>query len=153
MKGYVICILITIFFALLSQKSLKKNKKKTGIFFLIVSLLIPCIIAGVRDSTIGVDVTTYLKGLFYRAQSSGFTILGEYKNSGIDIGFICVVYLSTLIFKSLNFTFFIVELAVSLPVFIYAYLQRNKKSMTFTILIFLLTMYCNSLSMMRQSIA
>ena len=57
------------------------EKKKTSIFVAasVVALLIPCLIAGLRDQTIGTDVMVYVKQLTQAALMADD--LGDYFNS------------------------------------------------------------------------
>lgn len=132
---------------------LDKSKKMKFInFFLLgLSLFVVCYIAAVRDITVGTDVKGYLSRLAYLvANTSGFMNYMHYADS--ELFFSILVYIGY-ITKNINILFFVVELAVALPIYIYSYLERKNTPFTVNIFIFLVTMYCQSLSMMRQSIA
>ena len=151
MKAYIVCIGITLIINLLATLFINKKNKIVGIVLLSLSLFIICFIAGVRDTTVGADVNGYVKRLTLVSESSP-NFFVYMKNAGSDFLFSILVYFSYLS-RNINVTLGIIELAVSLPIYIYAYINNKKTPVFVTILIFLLTMYCTSLNNMRQSIA
>lgn len=152
MKAYILIILFAGLFGILSEISFKKGYKKLGIFNLIISLFSLCFLAGVRDLTVGTDIYYYFYQIFYDFTHTEIGILAEFANTGVDIGFIVLVYIGK-IFNNVSISMFIVELAVLAPIYIFAYRNRKKYSITFIILIYCLTMYVRSFNLMRQSIA
>lgn len=152
MKAYILIILFAGLFGILSEISFKKGYKKIGIFNLIVSLFSLCFLAGVRDLTVGTDIYYYFYQIFYDFTHTEIGILAEFANTGVDIGFILLIYIGK-IFNNVNISMFIVEFAVLAPIYIFAYRNRKKYSITFIILIYCLTMYVRSFNLMRQSIA
>lgn len=152
MKAYILIILSAGLFGILSEISFKKGHKKLGIFNLLISLFSLCFLAGVRDLTVGTDIYYYFYQIFYDFTHTEIGILAEFANTGVDIGFILLVYIGK-IFNNVNISMFIVEFAVLAPIYIFAYRNRKKYSITFIILIYCLTMYVRSFNLMRQSIA
>jgi hypothetical protein len=153
MKAYIITIIIAYFFAFLGENLLKKNKKHMGMLNLVISLTVICLLAGVRDLSIGTDVYVYLYPMFKAFAFNGSSVIYQLQNSMTEIGFIILVYIIVSIFKNINILMFVVELCVALPIYIYAYKQKDKHSISFIILIFLLTMYVKSFNLIRQSVA
>lgn len=153
MKAYVFVIIVTFIINLVNEFLLMKKDKKFKIFnwiLYLLSLIIICSVAGARTVDVGTDVKGYVYRLVNLAKTSPFFFY--LKNSQSDLLFALLVYIGYLT-KNINMVLFVIELAVAIPIFIYAYLERKRLSFTLCILIFLLTMYCQSLSMMRQSIA
>ena len=151
MKAYIICIIVVTLINVISEQLLKRNNKKIGILLLGISLFVICFIAGVRSQEVGTDVNVYVTRLINVSESSaGF--FQYIKNANSDLFFAILIYFGYL-FKDINVVLFFIELAAALPIYIYAYLERKNQSLTVTVLIFLLTMYCTSLNLMRQSIA
>ncbi len=154
MKAYIICILFVTLLNFINEYILKnKSNKFNNInkFLFVISLLVPCIIAGARDITVGTDVRGYVLRLS-NVVSSSPNIIHYLTNAKSDFLFSILVYIG-FITRDFNVLLFFIELAVALPIYLYAYLERDKFPFTITILLFLLTMYCLSLSMMRQSIS
>lgn len=150
MKAYVICVVSTLLLDLLAEYLLKKNKKKYGCTVLVISMLVLCIIAGVRDITVGTDVRGYVMRLATVAQEKDFITYMLNPNSHALFGII--VYIGYL-FRDMNFLLFFIEVAVCLPVYIYAYKERNNSSLALILSTFVMTMYCTSYNLIRQSIA
>lgn len=151
MKAYIITIILSTFFAFLAETSFKKNNKKLALFFLIISGIIPCFIAGIRNEYVGRDIHNYLSYL-YDCSINKSNIVHVYNATHIEPLFIILVYLTSL-FKNINIVFFFIQVAITLPIYYYAYLNRKDISITFIVFIYFMSMYCYSLSMMRQSIA
>lgn len=150
MKAYVICVVSTLLLDLLAEYLLKKNKKRIGCTVLVISMLVLCIIAGVRDITVGTDVRGYVMRLVSVAQEKNFITYMLNPNSHALFGII--VYVGYL-FRDINFLLFFIEVAVCLPVYIYAYKERNDSSLALILSTFVMTMYCTSYNLIRQSMA
>lgn len=151
MRGYLLCFILAITLAFLSERSYKKNNLFLGKLFLVLSLFVPCFIAGVRNITVGKDVSSYFMVLF-KGFTSGESFLFVTQKAGVEIGYAIFMYIASL-FKNVNIALFLSEFLVCLPIYLLAYDNKKKYSLTFTITIFLLTLYCLSLNLMRQSIA
>lgn len=154
MKAYIICIILVSFLNIINEKVfLKKNEKIPlgSILLSIMSLFVLCFIAGVRNLNVGTDVNVYVTRLIDVINHSP-NIITYLKNSNSDFLFALLVYIGYLS-KNISVVLFTIELAVALPIYIYSYYERKNKSFTINILIFLLTMYCISFNLMRQSIA
>ena len=154
MKAYIVFFILSLIMTYFSDIAFKKNKRKLGKLFLLISLFLLCFLAGIRSEYVGRDVHNYLTYI-YDDFINGNDFIFECFHSGaknIEFLFILLVYISSF-FKNIHFVFFFIQFTVCAPIYYYAYLNRKSKSITFTIFIFLTTMYCYSLSMMRQSIA
>lgn len=152
MKAYIICFCTTLLITFLAEKALKKNGKIIGILLLILAIFVLCFFAGIRDLNIGKDVSSYFMVAYNSYVNDGNGILDTSNIAIIEIGFAVLMYLASL-FKSTNVALFIVELLVCIPIFLFAYKKRENTSITFIIFIFLTTLYCKSLNLIRQSIA
>lgn len=154
MKAYIICIILVSFLNIINEKVFLKKSWKISfgsILLSIMSLFILCFIAGARNLNVGTDVNVYVTRLINVINYSS-NIITYLKNSNSDFLFALLVYIGYLS-KNISVVLFTIELAVALPIYIYSYYERKNKSFTINILIFLLTMYCVSLNLMRQSIA
>lgn len=152
MKAYIVCIITTFFINLLATFFINKKGKTVGILLLLLSLFIACLIAGVRNITVGSDVRGYVQRLVnVKTNSLGF--LDFMKKAQSDFLFQILIYFGSGLKNDIHLAMFFIELAVALPIYLYAYLQREKIPIYITLLTFFLTMYCYSFSMMRQSIA
>lgn len=152
MKGYIICFTVTLFLAYISEKLLKKEKKTIGIIFLVGSMAVPCLIAGIRSLTVGSDINSYFNVLYHNYINPINKLIPIMNKANVEFGYAYVMYLAAKV-KDIHFSLLVSQLCVCFPIYFYAYRERNNTSITLTILIFLLTMYCQSLNLMRQSIA
>ena len=147
---YIICYLMSIFFAYLAQRA--KNKDVV-IFYSVISILITSILGGLRAATIGTDVGYYgypdaLKAI--KAES-----LLSFVNSGIrgEIGYLCVCYISANLFNHPNGALFMYQLITITCVYLGAYRYRKIAPVYMTMTLFYLMYYQYSYNAMRQSIA
>ncbi len=119
--------------------------------------LVPlCILAGARDISIGTDTSGY--GLFMYQQglyANNFSAyLDALNGSYWDIAplYALISYAAIKLFGSQFAYFFVIELAVAVPVLIVAR-KTCRKHFGLPMLLWMLTLYIPSLNMMRQSIA
>lgn len=152
MKAYIICFIVATLINLINEKLFfKKNCKIISFFLMILSLFCLSFVAGIRNLNVGTDVKVYVIRLYELACQYG-NIFNYLKVCNSDLFFAILIYIGSL-FRNINIVLFIIELAVCIPIYIYAYKERNNNSFTINILIFLLTMYCISFNLIRQSIA
>ena len=156
MKAYIITIVLCMILCIISDVFMNKKKYKTTVVFMSFAVTALCLLAAFRSEYVGRDVHTYLTILFDDF-SKGTSLIAEIQSThagGIEPLFMLLVYLTSG-FGSLNVVFFFIQLAVTLPVFIYGYKTKKEDNVpiSLTTFIFLMTMYVYSFSMMRQSIA
>lgn len=157
MKAYIICFTFTILFTYFSECYLKRNKKSLGKFLLLISLLIPCYISGMRSEIVGKDVRVYFLVLF-NVYTSGHSFIEGMQICNTEFGYSLFMYITSK-FNNMNFCMFVNQLLVCLPIYLLAYRIRkdneknNNNIMTFVIIIFLLTLYSLSMNLLRQSVA
>ena len=141
------------------------EKKRLPVFLGIsaIALLIPCLVAGLRDLSIGTDVLVYVKPMTNAAYASknifhffdGYWF-AQWRNLYVqdyEIGFSLVVYLVSKLTHSLGAVLFVIEALMVVP--IYIALARNRKNFPVWLgmLVFYLLFYNATLNMMRQWIA
>ena len=135
--------------------SRKGQFKFYGIICVIIGVLIPCILASVRDITVGGDVKAYVTSNFVSSKlliSNGFWYYFENMPKDTEIGFAYILYLGN-IFNSLGLSFFLIELFIIIPVYIFLVKIRAQSSVTLGMATFYFLSYNFSLSGMRGSIA
>ena len=137
---------------------LKQNNKILKWLFFVVGLAVPCVLAGLRDITVGTDTGGYVLNYYkIAATSDSFgsymdTIKYNYASNDLIYSFISYVFgKSGLSFHAL---LFLVECLIVVPIFVairnYA---SDKKSVLLGMGIFYLTLFNMSLNMVRQSLA
>jgi len=160
---YLIVFFISSFLIYLYEKN------KTKRMLLIVGLLLPCILAGLRDISIGTDVSWYVKKIFDASVfSNNFRdyfdtiILNNpaegllYRVSSHEFGFVMVEYLTQRIFNNFQLLLFILEGLIIIPVY-FAVKKfdsiRNEKKIWLSMLLYYLLLYNAGLNAIRQFIS
>lgn len=154
MTAFLVCFIFTPIFTYLAQKNFEKSDTKNrmlGIVFSVIAILIPSIIAGVRDLTVGRDIGVYVTPAIESATNSNFW---DYMtNSANEIGYSLFIYIITIFTDNVHFSLFCIQLITITFIYLFAYKKRDKLQMWLVMLIYLLSWYCISYTMMRQSIA
>lgn len=132
-----------------------KNNSLFSIFFLVLGILIPSILAGVRDFTIGTDVLLYGNAWFEYAVNS--TSIVEYVDfairSNLGAGYAVLNFLISRITSDPHMYYFIFELIQLIILYKALEHLRDKISIPFAFLVYYLLYYNQSLNILRQIIA
>lgn len=152
---YLIVFLISIFFISLGLKSSKKLSKKILVF---IGLLIPCVLAGLRNTTVGTDTGNYVLNLYKIAVNSvsfsSFVDISEKIYYSSDILYLLITYIFGKSQAPFQIVLFIYECLIIFPIYLSLKNSANKnQDILFGMLIFYFTFYNLSLNMVRQSIA
>lgn len=154
---YLICFIISCILISLG------NKKKRKII-VYIGLILPCILAGLRNYTIGTDVQVYVKPLVEIAQNKDNFV--EFFNSRwwyvwcfkyvsqFEIGYIMFVYVIVKIFNSLQMVLFFTQTIIS--IFMYKAIIKYKDiegKEWLAMLVYYLLFYNIGLNAMRQFIS
>ena len=151
MIPYLITFGITIILTYFAE-ILIKNKKKILAFIIIgLSIFTLSFLAGVRNDEVGKDIGVYVTPVFEWAQEMEFQDF--IKRGDVEIGYKIFVYIMTQIFNNHHYILFVMQAVISTAVYIFAYKNREKVSMTLMILTYLMIFYNDTLTMMRQSVA
>ena len=148
---YIITFIISGGFTFLAQKMFEKEKKNLGIFASFFAIILPAIVAGLRDSIIGTDTRAYIRYFNYACDSNSFL---QYNNlSRLEIGYDLIIYIVSRIANNYHVFLFVTELLVIIPIYMRAYERRKENSMTLTMIVAYLLMFNMSLNINRQCIA
>lgn len=156
---YVVTFGLSLLFVFLSENIKNKSANK---FFIIIAILIPCILAGMRDVSIGADTSGYVKTLFETAMSasdireyylSSFFYEWAYKPViTFDFGYTMLTYICAKLFKSFGVYLFCTEVLIMFP--IVAALRLEKKhfniSIAFSLMLFFFIYYNTTFNAVRQ---
>lgn len=159
MSVYFLTFAISIFFMKFSNSIKNKYVRDSMI---IISLLFPCMIAGLRASNVGTDVHVYVKPL-YNLATEATSFFKYYKMSWFDlrhhqlfvkeyeIMFLMLVYVSNKIFNNFQVLLFFIEVLMIVPLFLGI---RNYKELRgkewICLSVFLFMLFNTSLNAMRQ---
>ena len=130
-------------------------KTNRGLVFLcsMISILIPSILAGLRDVSIGTDVTVYVLGDFNIALNTE-----TYAQYALYIwekepGYMLLVFLIAKLFGSVQWLLFFIEFIIMVCIYIGAWKFRDKLSLPFVLLIYFCVFYNGSYNLVRQAIS
>lgn len=137
-------------------------RKEQRRFILFLAICIPCLIAGIRANSVGTDVNLYLKPLvdtaiksasFSDFYSSSWYASWEYVDiRSYEIGFLCLVYIFSQLFRSIYAVQFAIQLLTILPVYYALNLRAKNAPIWFGMLTYFFFMFNPTLNMMRQGI-
>lgn len=154
MLAFVICFIFSPVFTYSAEKSFKKNQKKNGIFFSIIAILIPTIIAALRSEEIGRDIKMYVAPYLELANySSASRYWTYYKIANLEKGYALMVFFMSFITTDYHVLLFFIHLLPIVAVFYFAYYNKDEISMTLVMIVYLLLWYSRGYTIMRQSIA
>lgn len=144
--------ILMFYFAL----NFRESNKKLFKILSFIAIMIPCLIAGLRDYSIGTDVNLYVNPLFN--VSLYFNNFFDYINSTgsevNDIGYLFLTFISGKLSKDIFWLFFLSEFLIIAPIYkALLNVTKNKKIIICGIFIFFMVLYNLSLNMVRQSIA
>lgn len=132
---------------------LLRKYKTIKILFVLIGLLLPCVLAGARDNTIGTDVLVY--GDAYLNYAQRYNSLPSYMNFdylGGEPLFKMLSYVSAHYFGQFGY-YFTLEFACVLPIYA-TFVRRGWERYSWLgMLIYYLCFYSFSLNLLRQSIA
>lgn len=148
---YIIVFFFSIFFAHLADIYLNSRNRILGKIFLIISALLPILLAGFRDITVGTDTSNYYEKFMQALNSQTFERL---KNiSDMEIGYVFVSYLCSKISNNQIFYFTIVHSLVIIPVYVAIYKCRSHVNCSTAIFVYYFSFFCSTLNITRQGIA
>lgn len=152
---YIVTFSITIILTKLAEINFSNNRKKNGIIVSVIAILIPSILAGIRHTSIGTDVTVYVEYLFQKAQiSKSYAEYLLYQGvSNIEIGYNILTFVIAKIFGNLHWLLFFIQLIIITNIYLFLYDKRESISMTLGMFIYLFTFYNLTLNITRQTIA
>lgn len=152
---YIIIVLLTTFFFYLAinlKFSVNENKKYLIVVFVALTVLIPSIVAGGRDLSIGTDTRGYLLA-DYNISNNVSSIKDAIDLSNEELGFISLVYFVSHIFENIHVVMFVIEFIIMCFVVKYALSADNKDEAHTIILFYMFLCFANSMCIMRQHIS
>ncbi len=149
MWPYVLCFLLSCCSTRLASK-FHKNKILYR-FFSVIAIILPCVLAACRDSSVGTDVGIYGDRIFKKSLEMNFSDFIVHR--GADYLYLLVVYLCSHSIGTLQFQYFVLQALTIVP--FYTTLQRRESSRYAWVgmAIYYLVLFPYSLNLMRQSIA
>ena len=148
---YLLIFSLSLISSALAINCYKKNK----IIFLVfscIAILLPSILAGLRDKSIGIDVEWYIiPSLNQVTKMSYYDFMASLSTP--EYFFYTLIYLVQFLPNPLFWALFFVELLIVTPLYISAFMNRKNVHPTFVLFAFFMLIYNFSFSLMRQFIA
>lgn len=149
---YLIVFFISCVSAYISQKCFEQEKKVSGIFFAVLTIAIPSLLAGLRDTSIGTDVEIYMERYFQYASMSG--TFSEYRQiCDTDLLYAILNYVISRFTSNFNIFMFIVQFIITSLVYVISYKNRDKSPIWLSLFVYFMVYYNRNLNIIRQSIA
>lgn len=151
---YIFCFILSVCISYIAERKLERLQ--SAFFLFVISASLPIILAGLRDVSVGIDVTWYVTPPFYAAQKySSLSSFMKYMAED-DAGFFIYVYIITKLFDSLIVLMTLNHLIIITPIlYILYYYKKNNPMFSITLgyAIWLLSIYNMTLCVVRQSMA
>ena len=158
---YIITFIISCSLLKIANQINNKILKKT---FNILAIIIPCILAGLRNTKVGTDVEVYVQQLFYFAkQSSSYNEFLTCKwwwiyrikyVADFESAFTLFVYFTQKLTDNIQMVMFGIQVLISVPIYyVLKKIDKTKKNICFAMFIFYFSFFNVGLNTMRQYIA
>lgn len=150
---YIGTFLISLICIYLSEYFDKKNKY-IHVFFAIIGLILPCLIAGLRGKNVGTDTQSYIKKFYI---GGAYTLSDYLKVVGrnMETVFALIMWIVVNYMKKIEVLFFICQALTILPIYIALKKIKNGNNLIVVLGMFIYYMFSfnYSLNIMRQYIA
>ncbi len=152
---YFVIFIIAFLLSYVAETS--KNKIPRLLYFLLVMLavLIPSILAGLRVYGIGTDTKGYMNYIFYKCiHLKDIGSLGTYMvHADVEPIFILVDFIVTRFTTKINVSYFVIELILLGTVYLSCTKLKSKSKVSVAYFIFLILYFNRSLNICRQTVA
>ena len=149
---YLFVFLLSCFFTYCAEKKFKLHSDRKAVVLSLIAVLIPSILAGVRDDTVGKDVLQYAVRTFnYAEMSTSFTQMQELSKE--PVGYVILAYITSRLFNDTGYFLFASQLMVIGPVYYALYKNRKRFPMWLGMCTYLFVFYNNSFNIMKQSVS
>lgn len=149
--------LITFFVSYLFMKIAWKNINHKFPFYLfsILTILIPSLLAGFRDTTVGHDINIYMTPLFESLNdNNGWMTVGMFiADTELESVFVIFNFIISWFTDEIFWAFFIQEVIVLGLIYSTCYKLRKRMNTPLYFLLYLITMFCSSMTLARQIFA
>ncbi len=137
-----------------SDLAQEEHKNLGFYFFSLLAILIPSILAGCRDYSIGTDVLTYGNYVFFSAAKNAdlFSLMGKYVTE-IDPGYLVLNWLIARFVSDVHWFYFFFEFLVLILFYKSLYDNREKIQLWLGWFCLLTLFYSDTLNALRQSLA
>lgn len=157
MFPYLFVFIVSIFSTYLAEKFIKGKSKILFLFFSVIAVLFPSLLAGFRDVGIGTDTLVYVESVWKQVvpMNSLHDLIRSYNQERFDVEFIYLLinYVASRFGHGIFNIFFLTNFIVILFIYLSAYDNRKRAPMWLIMFMFLFGFYNLSLNLVRQFIA
>lgn len=151
---YLICFFSSVVLFILSEKKYKHYNKQITIIFVALALIIPSALAGMRDFSIGTDISVYGNYWFNLTNEvSFFKYIKWALSSDIGILYAMLNYVVSIFTDDVHWFYFFLSLITNTFIYIAVSGYKNKLSVPFAMYIYYILFFNSSLNILRQSVA
>lgn len=151
MLPYILCYSTSCLFTKLASDYKLKNRRKAYVILSAIAVIIPCMLAALRDSSVGTDVEVYGDTFFSRALTMDFFDFVTHQEESYL--YMVVVYICAHTVGTLQFQYFVLQALSIVPFYIVLQRDDTVRYSWFGLLIYYLMFFPYSLNLMKQSIA
>ncbi|MDU1006517.1 MAG: EpsG family protein [Clostridium butyricum] len=153
--AYIIMFGISVSMLSVAERYRKRCDKNAFMFFLILGLLMPCILAGIRDFSVGNDVLLYGNYWFETAVKSDSIVsyIDYAVRSDLGAGYAVLNWIISRITHNLHMYYFLFELFQITILYFVIKEYKEKLNISFVFLTYYFLFYNESLNILRQIIA
>lgn len=151
---YIVTFLLSLLFIKLSIVTKKKNKI-ISIILEIIAILLPCLLAALRDYSIGTDIRIYANNLFENSKKfSDFWLYYKSNYVVVDFLYLLVTFICGKLSSDIGLLFFVLEALVIIPIYI-ALKNRfgSSNSLILGMFLFFMFFYNQSYNLIRQGVS
>ena len=159
MWPYIFCFVIVLLLSKTNEIQLKKKGNKINLFLCSAFIiLIPAILAGLRDYSVGTDIKLHYQGIFNNAlQFNRFSdfykyMISKYKD-WLNIGYLIFTYIISRFTDNLHWLLFFISLFNGSFIYAALYKSRKRNSIFLGELVYLTIIYNESFNAVRQVMA
>jgi len=158
MLPYLIIFFLSILFTFLAQESDKNNKRLFFFVFSAFAVLLPSLLAGLRDSGVGTDTEIYVDSVWKTVNRiNSFEefqkLYKQEKFDDIEYGYLLLNFIGSKFGSSVNIIYFLTSFVTTLLVYCTAYDNKKRVSMAIVMAMFLFGYYNLYLNIVRQALA
>lgn len=153
---YLSCFISSIYFFKRAVQVHPTNfyTKVKYILFLSLAIIIPCLLAALRDYSIGVDTENYAVNIpLFAINNHDFKSIYISNGGGTEILFDLLIYLVTSFTTNGRIILFLLQLLTILPIYFAAMKLKDKLTVSLLMGTYFFLFYNNSLNLSKQSIA
>lgn len=152
---YLIVFFMSCFFTALAHQSNERKNKIEFTICSIIAIVIPCVLAGSRNISVGTDTQNYNEIFISIKHAASLEESYSYWGiiDGLSFPFILLNRIVSKLFGSFSIMLFIFELFAVIPIYIIAFYYKSIAPAWVVLFVYYMMFYNTSLNISRQSIA